>query len=57
MSGFQVGAPLAEATAKTYDVLEELVGLTVRQGGEVIGPREKEMPEGIMVAAIFRYAA
>lgn len=50
-------APRAEADAATYDVLDEVVGLTLRQGGEVIGAKENELPKGFQMAAIFRYAA
>lgn len=50
-------APDGEASASTYDVLDELVGLTLRQGGEIIGAEEDKFPEGVKVAAIFRYAA
>jgi hypothetical protein len=50
-------APRAEADAATYDVLDEVVGLTQRQGGEVIGAKENELPEGFQIAASFRYAA
>lgn len=49
--------PREKAGAATYDVLGEVVGLTLRQGGEVIGAKEKELPEGFQIAAIFRYAA
>jgi hypothetical protein len=48
--------PGAEASATTYDILDELVGVTVRQGGDVIGLRQSEMPDGVKAAAIFRYA-
>jgi len=50
-------APREKADAATYDILDEVVGLTLRQGGEVIGAKEKELPEGFQIAAIFRYAA
>jgi len=49
--------PREKADAATYDVLDEVVGLTLRQGGEVIGAKENELPEGFQIAAIFRYAA
>ena len=39
--------PREKAGAATYDVLDEVVGLTLRQGGEVIGAKGKELPEGI----------
>jgi hypothetical protein len=55
--GVQSATPRATADAATYDVLDEVVGLTLRQGGEVIGAKEKELPEGFQIAAIFRYAA
>ena len=55
--GIESIAPRAEADAATYDVLDEVVGLTLRQGGEVIGAKENELPEGFQIAAIFRYAA
>ncbi len=57
IDGFQSVTPHAGAGAATYDVLDEVVGLSLRQGGEVIGAREKELPEGFQIAAIFRYAA
>jgi hypothetical protein len=50
-------APRAEADAATCDVLDEVVGLTLRQGGEVIGAKENELPKGFQMAAVFRYAA
>jgi hypothetical protein len=53
----QAALPEAAASATTYDVLDELVGLTIRSGGEVIGLRKHELPDGVNVAAIFRYAA
>jgi hypothetical protein len=49
--------PREKADAATYDVLDEVVGLTLRQGGEVIGAKGNELPEGFQIAAIFRYAA
>jgi len=54
-----VGAvpPREHASATTYDVLDELVGLTLRQGGEVIGVEDSQLPDGVKAAAIFRYAA
>ena len=55
--GVKSAAPPATADAATYDVLDEVVGLTLRQGGEVIGAKENELPEGFQLAAIFRYAA
>ena len=54
--GIESIAPRAEADAATY-VLDEVVGLTLRQGGEVIGAKENELPEGFQIAAIVRYAA
>jgi hypothetical protein len=50
-------APRAQASATTYDLLDELVGLTLRQGGDVIGVEEDKLPDGVKAAAIFRYAA
>ncbi len=52
--GIQSVAPHAEAEAATYDVLDAVVDLTLRQGGEVIGAKEKELPEGFQIAAILR---
>ncbi|MBT3071218.1 hypothetical protein KKP04_10080 [Rhodomicrobium sp. Az07] len=49
-------APRAPADAATYDILDKVVALTLRQGGEVIGARKKELPDGFQIAAIFRYA-
>jgi len=49
--------PREKADAATYDVLDEVVGLTLRQGGEVIGAKENELPDGFQIAAIFRYTA
>jgi hypothetical protein len=46
----------ARPAASTYDVLDELVGLTLRQGGEVIGVSRDMLPDGVQVAATFRYA-
>ena len=55
--GTECIAPREKADAATYDILDKVVGLTLRQGGEVIGAKEKELPEGFQIAAIFRYAA
>ena len=49
--------PREKASAGTYDVLDEVVGLTLRQGGVVIGARANKLPEEFWIAAIFRYAA
>jgi hypothetical protein len=46
----------ARPAASTYDVLDEPVGLTLRQGGEVIGVSRDMLPDGVQVAATFRYA-
>lgn len=47
---------LADApSAKTYDLLDELVGLTIRAGGEVLPAKSTALPNGSAVAAIFRY--
>jgi hypothetical protein len=43
------------SSASTYDVLDELVGLTVRMRGEVLPMRSKALDNGSPVAAIFRY--
>jgi hypothetical protein len=45
----------AEPSADTYDVIDELVGLTVRAGGEVLPLRGAELPNGAPVVAIFRF--
>lgn len=47
---------LADApSATTYDLLDELVGLTIRAGGEVLPAKSSALPNGNPVAAIFRY--
>jgi hypothetical protein len=47
---------LADApSAKTYDLLDELVGLTIRSGGEVLPIKSSALPNGSPVAAVFRY--
>jgi hypothetical protein len=43
------------SSATTYDVLDELVGLTVRARGEVLPMKGKALANGSSVAAIFRY--
>lgn len=43
------------SSAKTYDILDELVGLTIRSGGEVLPIKSSALPNGSPVAAIFRY--
>jgi hypothetical protein len=48
-------APANASSAKTYDLLDELVGLTLRAGGEVLPIKSKALPNGSPVAAIFRY--
>lgn len=49
---------LADApSATTYDLLDELVGLTIRAGGEVLPAKSSALPNGSPVAAIFRYRA
>jgi hypothetical protein len=42
---------------KTYDVLDELAGLTLRNGGEILCAHRDHLPEGVKAAATFRYAA
>lgn len=49
--------PGEEASVSTYDVLDELVGRTVRTGGRVLATPGDHLPEGTKAAAIFRYAA
>lgn len=49
--------PPVPASAETYDVLDELVGLTLRQSGSVIPVGPATLPRGVAAAAIFRYAA
>ncbi len=49
--------PGAADQPNTYDVLDELAGLTLRNGGEVLGAHADKLPEGVQVAATFRYAA
>lgn len=46
----------ADPSAATYDVIDELVGLTVRAGGEVLPLRAGKLPDGSATAAIFRYS-
>jgi hypothetical protein len=47
---------LADApSARTYDLIDELVGLTIRAGGEVLPAKSSALPNGSPVAAIFRY--
>jgi hypothetical protein len=53
VGSFVPGAP---DSAQTYDVLDELAGLTIRNGGEVLGAHRDALPEGVMAAATFRYA-
>jgi hypothetical protein len=48
--------PGAADTPDTYDVLDELAGLTIRNGGEVLAAHRDALPEGIKAAATFRYA-
>lgn len=43
------------SSAATYDLLDELVGLTIRSGGEVLPAKSSALPNGSPVAAIFRY--
>jgi hypothetical protein len=45
----------AHSSATTYDVLDELVGLTIRARGEVLPMRSRALANGSPVAAIFRY--
>lgn len=49
--------PGEEASVTTYDVLDEIVGRTVRTGGRVLAAHADRLPEGMRVAATFRYAA
>lgn len=44
-----------ESSADTYDVIDELVGLTVRAGGEVLPLGSKTLADGSPVAAVFRF--
>ena len=41
--------------AETYDVLDELVGLVLRGGGEVLPMASKSMPDGSPATAAFRF--
>ncbi|MGI9523387.1 MAG: hypothetical protein ACR2PG_17280 [Hyphomicrobiaceae bacterium] len=43
------------ASAGTYDVLDELVGLSIRAGGEVLAVDSKALPSDSQVAALMRY--
>jgi hypothetical protein len=43
--------------ADTYDILDELVGLTLRAGGEVLPFKSAALPNASPVGAIFRYRA
>lgn len=49
--------PGAESSVATYDVLDELVGRTLRTGGTVLPAPREQLPEGLKAAAVFRYAA
>lgn len=49
--------PGAEASPTTYDVLDEIVGRTIRTGGAVLAAHADALPEGLKAAAVFRYAA
>ncbi|MFN3687003.1 hypothetical protein [Salinarimonas sp.] len=49
--------PGAEASATTYDVLDELVGRTLRTGGTALAAPRGDLREGVKAAAVFRYAA
>ncbi|WP_029031364.1 hypothetical protein [Salinarimonas rosea] len=49
--------PGEEASVATYDVLDEIVGRTVRTGGRVLAAHADRLPEGLKAAATFRYAA
>ncbi|MGJ3262052.1 MAG: hypothetical protein ACFE0R_02360 [Salinarimonas sp.] len=48
--------PGEEASVTTYDVLDEIVGRTVRTGGRVLAAHADRLPDGLRVAATFRYA-
>jgi hypothetical protein len=44
-----------QPSAETYDVLDELAGLTIRTGGDVLPVSRAMLPADSPVAAIFRY--
>jgi hypothetical protein len=54
LGSFRPGAP---DSPTTYDVLDELAGLTIRNGGEILAAHREALPEGVRAAATFRYAA
>ncbi len=43
------------SSANSYDVLDELAGLTIRTGGELLPVESAQLPGDSPVAAIFRY--
>jgi hypothetical protein len=47
-----------EASASTYDVVDELMGRTILQGGAVVGVRRGDLPDpNAPLAALLRYPA
>ncbi|QIG48048.1 hypothetical protein G5V57_10125 [Nordella sp. HKS 07] len=46
------------ASADTYDIIDEIAGLTLRAGGRVLGLRQADLPVATSpVAALYRYPA
>jgi len=43
------------ASAHSYDVLGEIAGLTILNGGDVVGVRKADLPGNASFAALFRY--
>lgn len=44
------------ASAKSYDVLDEIAGRVLLSGGRVLPVRAEDLPEGASLAAVLRYA-
>ncbi|HUE75843.1 MAG TPA: hypothetical protein VMP10_03365, partial [Chloroflexota bacterium] len=43
------------ASARSYDVLGEIAGLTIINGGDVVGVRKADLPGNVPLAALLRY--
>lgn len=49
--------PGEQAAPSTYDILDDLAGHALRQGGRVFGAHANRLPEGFKAGAIFRWRA
>ena len=54
--GIGAVVPGDQEDAATYDILDELAGLTIRMGGQILGAHADQLPADLKAGAVFRYA-